>query len=215
LVLDLLQQYRAGRDQSSVLDAGCGDGSLVETLVASGVEAYGVDPWADARRLDPSRFRCGTLSDLPWPNATFGTVCALDVLEHVDDDAALAEIRRVLTARASLLVTVPGHPWLWSRRDDEAGHRRRYTRRSLRRTLETAGFDVVRLFGFEALLLPVAALSRLIGRQRCANPSTFEDHPPVWLNRVLLMINLLEVRLGRLMRPPTGTSLVAVARRRP
>jgi SAM-dependent methyltransferase len=214
LILDLLQRQRVGRE-SVVLDAGCGDGSLVETLVAAGVEAYGLDPWTSAIGLDPPRFRCGALSQLPWADASFDIVCALDVLEHVDDRAALAEIRRVLIPRASLIVTVPGHPWLWSRRDDEAGHRRRYTRRSLRGTLESSGFDVVRLFGFEALLLPVAAMSRLIGRQRESDPSAVEDHLPAWLNGPLLMVNLIEVRLGALVRPPTGTSLVAVARRRP
>ncbi len=216
LILDVVVRDGVAYDRDAVLDAGCGDGSLVDDLVAAGFDGAGLEPWAQHLSLDPARFRCGTLSDIPWPDSAFGTVCALDVLEHVDDTAGLIEIRRVLKPGGSLIVTVPAHPWLWSQRDVEAGHRRRYTRRSLRRVLEREGFEIEQLFGYEALLLPFAALNRLAARWRASSaPLDVEDRPPRWVNRVLMTVNMLEVRLGRLVRPPTGTSLVAVARRIP
>jgi SAM-dependent methyltransferase len=54
-------------------------------------------------------------------------VCALDIVEHVDDeDAALSEISRVTRAGAVLMLSVPLHPARWTAFDDFVGHRRRY-----------------------------------------------------------------------------------------
>ena len=64
---------------------------------------------------------------LPFPSASFDLVCALDIVEHVDDeDAALAEISRVTKPGAPLLLSVPLHPTRWTPFDDLVGHRRRY-----------------------------------------------------------------------------------------
>src|SRR5690606_32387947 len=75
-------------------------------------------------------------------------VCS-EVLEHVDDPAAfLREARRLLAEDARLVVTVPGGPM--SAFDRHIGHRQHFTRASIRRVLEGAGFEVERtwLSGF-------------------------------------------------------------------
>ena len=112
-------------------------------------------------------------------------------------------------------MTVPAHRFLWSARDDDAaGHLRRYSRRRLRQVLRAAGLLVERIFGFQCLLLPLATLARVTARVRGdAKAPDREDRPPRWANRALGGINRLELALGRVWRPPTGTSLVAVARR--
>jgi SAM-dependent methyltransferase len=64
---------------------------------------------------------------LPFANDSFDLVCALDIVEHVDDeDGALSEISRVAKAGAVLLLSVPLHPTRWTAFDDFVGHRRRY-----------------------------------------------------------------------------------------
>ena len=64
---------------------------------------------------------------LPFPDAHFDLVCALDILEHVVDDVgALAELARVATADATLLISVPLDPAAWTAFDDFVGHYRRY-----------------------------------------------------------------------------------------
>ena len=66
-----------------------------------------------------------TRSTLPYEAESFDLVCALDVLgDAEDDEAALSELRRVLTPEGLLLLAVPAHPWLYS--DDNFGPRRRY-----------------------------------------------------------------------------------------
>lgn len=214
LLLDLLVRERVADAEAPLLDVGCGDGLLVRELCAANVNAFGLDPWAERLGLDRERFRCGTASRIPWPDAAFGTICALDVLEHVDDRAALHELYRVLRPGGALLVAVPAHRFLWSARDDAAGHRRRYGRRALRQVLQAAGLVVERIFGFQWLLLPLATVARVGARIRGdARAPDREDLPPRWLNGALAGINRLEVAFGRVLRPPTGTSLIAVARR--
>ena len=67
------------------------------------------------------------VTSLPFASGSFGLVCALDIVEHVDDeDAALSEISRVAKAGALLLLSVPLHPSRWTPFDDFVGHRRRY-----------------------------------------------------------------------------------------
>ncbi|HWJ34315.1 MAG TPA: class I SAM-dependent methyltransferase [Steroidobacteraceae bacterium] len=67
------------------------------------------------------------VSSLPFASNSFDLVCALDIVEHVDDDdGALSEISRVTKAGAVLLLSVPLHPARWTPFDDFVGHRRRY-----------------------------------------------------------------------------------------
>ena len=64
---------------------------------------------------------------LPFANESFDLVCALDIVEHVDDeDGALSEISRVTKPGSVLLLSVPLHPSRWTSFDDFVGHRRRY-----------------------------------------------------------------------------------------
>ena len=59
------------------------------------------------------------------------------------------------------MATVPQHPALWSLQDEHAHHVRRYTARGLRRKVEAAGFEVVRMTSFVSLLLPMLVAARL------------------------------------------------------
>jgi SAM-dependent methyltransferase len=94
----------------------------------------------------------GLVNALPFADRTFDLVCALDIVEHVDDDAsALAEIVRVAKPDAVILISVPLHPDLWNGFDDFVGHRRRYEPSRLQSTLHEHGLRVERsaVFGMQ------------------------------------------------------------------
>lgn len=193
------------------LDVGCGSGAMAAALSAAGHDVRGIDPWAGETGLDPGSFITGQAESLTFPDASFSAASAFDVIEHADDERALAELFRVLAPGGRLFLSVPAYDWLWSTRDDLAGHRRRYSRRQLRQKLGHAGFRIERLFGYQFLLLPLFALSRLWSRLARRTDSNGEDHPGPMLNSVLRILNDFEVSAGRWLRPPIGSSLVLVA----
>lgn len=74
------------------------------------------------------------------------SVLCFNVLEHIQDDvAALGWLLSSVAPGAVLGLIVPAHPWLYGKMDKEAGHFRRYTRRSLRRVLAEAEWEIERL----------------------------------------------------------------------
>ena len=95
-----------------VLDDGCGEGVLVEEY-ADRLAIEGIDP-----NYSSDRVRNGSLTALPFPDATFDRALCLDVLEHLSFDEqprALAELFRALKPGGELLVSVPNLAHLQSR----------------------------------------------------------------------------------------------------
>jgi SAM-dependent methyltransferase len=85
------------------------------------------------------------VSALPFADAAFDLVCALDIVEHVDDDdGALAELTRVTMPGGTVLLSMPLHPSRWTPFDDFVGHRRRYEPRQLSKKLARYGLSVER-----------------------------------------------------------------------
>jgi SAM-dependent methyltransferase len=85
------------------------------------------------------------ITSLPFADAAFDLVCALDIVEHVDDDAAaLEELSRVARPGAAVLLSVPLHPELWNSFDDFVGHRRRYRPELLTEILGRHGLTIER-----------------------------------------------------------------------
>ena len=111
--LDAVRAWlRALPGQSRVLDAGCGEGVLVDEF-ASTLAIEGLDP-----NYSSDRVRSGSLVALPYSDGTFDRALCLDVLEHLpydDQSIALSELHRVLKPGGELFVSVPNLAHLQSR----------------------------------------------------------------------------------------------------
>jgi SAM-dependent methyltransferase len=95
-----------------VLDAGCGEGVLVDEY-AGRLAIEGIDP-----NYGSERVRTGSLTALPFEDAAFDRALCLDVLEHLtfeEQPRALAELFRVLKPGGDLLVSIPNLAHLQSR----------------------------------------------------------------------------------------------------
>src|SRR5947208_349797 len=121
--LRFLADYLPRETPVRILDAGCGTGALLEALRHDpGRESVGLD-FAEAalqfcRQRGYDRLVRGDLEALPFADARFDAVTALDVLEHVPDDhAAAREIARVLRPGGVLVASVPAYRFLWSSHD--------------------------------------------------------------------------------------------------
>ena len=74
----------------------------------------------------------GTLSDL-GPGEQFDCILYMDVLEHIEADAAeLVRAASHLKRNGTLAILAPALPWLFTPFDAAIGHYRRYTKNSLR-----------------------------------------------------------------------------------
>jgi SAM-dependent methyltransferase len=180
----------------------------------------GVDRSDEALRLSATRGPFALVQAsaecLPFPDDTFDVVTALDLLEHLDDDAAaMGEIRRVLRPGGIAVLTLPAHRFLWSEHDVALDHRRRYVAADCRRLLREVGLRQVRLTYAIALLFPPIFAFRVL--QRIFNPversraQTALHVLPGPMNA--LLIRLLDWETAFLLRAnlPIGVSLVAVA----
>ncbi len=95
-----------------VLDAGCGEGVLVEEY-AGRLAIEGIDP-----NYGSERIKTGSLTALPYEAMQFDRALCLDVLEHLtfeEQPRALAELFRVLRSGGELLVSIPNLAHLQSR----------------------------------------------------------------------------------------------------
>lgn len=205
--------------RARVLDAGCGSGrNMVEFArhgTVTGVELSEASV-SLARERHAGEVIAGSVLEMPFEPDSFDLAASLDVIEHLEDDlAALRELRRVVAPGGALLVTVPAYQWLWSGHDEVNHHFRRYTRRSLQRVAEQAGWQQVRTTYFNSLLLPAAILLRVLDR---FNRKTTESSLDLWvppaplnwlLEQPLALESALIARSGRI---PAGLSLLAVFR---
>jgi len=111
-----LEQVRAYLSALSpgtrVLDAGCGEGVLVEEF-RERLDIEGLDP-----NYESAFVRRGSLTALPYDAGAFDRALCLDVLEHLgyeDQAHALGELFRVIAPGGELFVTVPNLAHLQSR----------------------------------------------------------------------------------------------------
>ena len=203
-----------------ILDAGCGTGGMLEVLRKwPEVEVTGVDLSPEALRFSherghPRLVGCD-LTLLPFRTASFDVVTALDVIEHVPDDArAVSEISRVLRPGGILVASVPAYAFLWGAHDEALHHQRRYDTGQFQKLVHAAGLRVEKQTYLLAALFPVAAAMRLAARGR--KPGSAEaglPRVPRLINQALIHFQAAELAIARRASLPFGLSVLAVARK--
>lgn len=212
-----------------VLDVGCGAGNMIHHLAPYG-RVRGIEVDARPVKIAQQRgydVRLGDATkEIPFHDASFDLVTALDVIEHVDaDEKILQEAFRVLRPNGHVLITTPAFQWLWSHNDELNAHKRRYTANELRAKMERAGFQIARLSYNFFLVFPLAAgmiaLKNVSGKNAELKSHHFDDDAyqvdmePVSpaLNSMLRGVGQAENGLLGVMNLPFGTSLIALGRK--
>lgn len=177
--------------RSAVLEVGCGDASFTQELVKYSPDVTAIDISAaqiaeNSHQFTGITFRqCDVAERLPFADETFEAIWCSEVLEHLFDPAfALREMRRVIKPGGRLLVTVPYHGrfknvlialFKWDEHFVPSNpHIRFYTKRTLGRLAEQAGFTAVHMqtcgMGIPArdLLVPTNILLRATRRRDAA-----------------------------------------------
>lgn len=214
ILADLIARHAAPPEGGRILEIGCGTGHNFDMLRAFGrLDAIEVD--GEARAL-ASRRLGHAVGDAPLPglagvpDGAYHLVALLDVLEHIDEDvASLRSISAKLAPGGKVLLTVPANRWMWSAHDVVHHHKRRYSKASLRRTIEAAGLKAELLTHFNSLLFPLAAAARIAGKAMGKTDS--DDRMPAGpINGLFTGIFALERHLVGRVPLPFGVSLVAI-----
>lgn len=124
----------------------------------------------------------GMIDAVPFADASFDCVCAFDIVEHVEDDAAaFAELGRVSRPGATLLLSAPLHAGAWTAFDDFVGHCRRYEPNALAENLHRHGFTIEKsaVYGMQ----PASSLMLKLGMWFLTHR---RRQAMWWYNRVLM-----------------------------
>jgi SAM-dependent methyltransferase len=173
------------------VDVGTGAGGLSRILLDLGWSGVGWDlndrALARAKAITSDYIETGRyeLRHGDWlaadPEQEADLVVAELLLEHFDDEAErryFERTKRELARNGLGVLIVPASIEHWGIEDEVAGHVRRYTRESLRRAVETAGFRVEHLMGLtwplSNLLLPLS--NYLVSRAEQHNLALSRKH---------------------------------------
>ncbi|MGV7215373.1 class I SAM-dependent methyltransferase [Bradyrhizobium sp. UFLA05-112] len=205
----------------SFMEIGCGTGFVLRAIAGSrewdrlvGTELHPAG-LVYARKHLPSKVEFVQMDarDLP-AEGVFDLTGAFDVVEHIaDDEAVLKGLRAATKSGGGTILTVPQHPWLWSRADDIFHHERRYRRGELEAKVRSNSFEVLFSSSFTSLLLPLMMASRLKPRKSSAIEEVYEYRLNPIINGLLRCILEVEVRMTLAgVRWPAGGSRVVVGR---
>jgi SAM-dependent methyltransferase len=200
------EAYRRGADVVA-FDRAASELRSVETILRAMAEAGEAPATASATAV------LGDALSLPYADETFDCVIASEILEHVpQDDAAIAELIRVLRVGGTLAISVPR--WLpeqvcWLVSDEyhsnEGGHVRIYRASELRDKITSRGMELTHAHHAHALHSPFWWL-------KCAVGVSNADHPVVTAYHKLLVWDLMQrpkiTRMAEsLLNPLVGKSV--------
>jgi SAM-dependent methyltransferase len=215
--LRLARNYRAavlgefaGAARGDLLEVGAGIGQNTECLLRwPGLKRIvSIEPeprfWAEFRKRFPAHPLFERVNELEQ-GARWDAILSVNVLEHIRDDRGeLATYRRLLAPGGRLCLFVPARQEIYAPLDKDFGHQRRYGRADLKGKLEEAGFRILRLHYFNLPGYFAWWLNHRLRKKRHFSPGA------VWMfDRVIFPpFHALE---RRVLRPPLGQSLVAIA----
>ena len=210
-LLDDFSPWLKGR----VIEVGAGIGQITGGLrgIPAITELLCVEPDAGFcrtfARLNPAQQLIEGTLDKVSAEPAWDAILSINVLEHIRDDSH--ELRacreRLRPGHGCLCLFVPARPEIYAPIDLDFGHHRRYTRPELQAKLEVAGFDIVSLRYFNCVGYFAWWFNfRLLGKRHfdVASVRAFDRVVFPWVHQ-------LETRL---VPPPFGQSLMAVARAR-
>ena len=158
-----------------VLEVGCGQGALGARL-AQHYDYLGLEPDQASCTVAQRRIKAAGRGEVrnirldALGPGQFDLVCAFEVLEHIDDDAAaVRQWAARLRPGGWLMLSVPAHQRRYGPADELVGHFRRYDPAAITTLLASCGLtDIeVRQYGFP-LGYALEAARNMIGRRRLA-----------------------------------------------
>lgn len=190
-----------------VLDFGAGAGTFAKPLADLGYAVHCIEP--DAELQETLRAQ-GLVTDASLDSVEPGSmdyIYSLNVLEHIDDDAAAIDsICTRLAPGGCLMLYVPAFACLYSAMDRRVGHFRRYRRDQLRRLVEDGGLVVEQIRYLDSIGFFASLAYKYFG----SDSGTITGSSVRLYDRVVFPVSrLCDLFLGAVL----GKNLVVVARK--
>lgn len=209
----------------NVLDAGCGTGINMTAIKNSGTPVTGIDISTLAVKYSKKRGHVqvyrGSISSLPFKNSEFDLIYCMDVLgtlNESDSIKAMTEFNRCLKKSGHLIINAAALQWLYSVHDKAWDIKRRYSKDELKKLLESASFQPLKIsYRVSLLFVPVLLVKladRFLRSARINPDDKFSgnlDHVNPLLNWILSKIMSFENRLLLYMDFPFGSSIFSVS----
>lgn len=171
-VTPLLERAAQGRRQLRLLDCGCGTGNNLHLLEHYG-RAFGFDLTASGlaygREAGRRRLARASIGAIPFADASFDIVTSFDVLYSLPDSvehSAVREMFRVTRPGGWIVINVAAMEVLRGDHSVLSHEIRRYSRESLSRLLQQAGFTIERITYTNAVLFLPMLIGRALQRRR-------------------------------------------------
>jgi SAM-dependent methyltransferase len=206
-LLGLVERHARGAKR--MIDFGAGSGTFAVPCAAAGFDVTAVEPDERLRALLVASGVRAVADTAALPDADFPYAYTLNVLEHIPADVdALRALRAKLAPDARLFVYVPAFPLLYTSMDAKVRHVRRYTRATLRASLDAAGYEVEAIRYADSLGFAATLFFKAIDNGRGdVNRSMLKLY-----DRLVLPVSLA---LDTLTHRWFGKNLIAVARNPP
>lgn len=217
LLRSLLSRYAPPSDVA--LDVGCGVGSNYAVIKDRAKRVIGLDisqAALDTTHAPYDQKVCASVEEMPIPNQSVDFVVCYDVLEHVDDYKAVADIFRVLRPGGTAFITVPAFESLWNENDDYGHHLRRYRMARAKDVFRVAGFEISYAYYWNRLPFPavwIVARFYTKGAKKKRELKNNLSLIPGSLDPVLTAWMRFENAFARYVPLPFGVSIILVAKK--
>ncbi|MFH1072206.1 MAG: class I SAM-dependent methyltransferase [Nanoarchaeota archaeon] len=156
LIRKLIKKYNLTR--GDLLDAGCGDGSLLVKLHQDWphLRVHGFDISGEVIQENKKKIDL-TIGDLSrkntLPGKKFDIIICSEVLEHIKEyRKAIANLSALLKKRGYLIITSPYRMKQWTPHDDYARHVRRWEDGQLEKELERNNITILESFSWGRMI---------------------------------------------------------------
>jgi SAM-dependent methyltransferase len=192
-----------------IFDIGGGNGFVAKGLIDAGFDCALVEPGISGASKAVERgvenIFCATIESIGIEKKSIPGIGLFDVIEHIEDDISfLKNLHSLMVSGGRLYATVPAYNLLWSKEDEFAGHFRRYTKDSISKVLEKAGFEIEYATYFFRFLPPAIFAFRSIpsylGKKSSASVNSHKKEHQVKKGIVNQLLNKLLINELKLIK---------------
>lgn len=207
------------KKNSLIMDIGCGSGSNLDVL-SEFSDVVGVEPSKILlKRAKLRKIAKNIYSVQPWELNFIKKIkifTMFDVLEHIKYDRKfLSKLKSSANKNHLLFISVPACPFLFSDHDKLLNHQRRYTKQSLLKCLDGAGYQIIQINYFMTILFPliffIRVFEKIFSNLGVKKKTVALGKMPIIISKICIFILHLETKLYKKINFPFGLWLFVLA----